>query len=111
MTITHQAKATEYVKIAARWGFKSEIQERIGMLVILWALFETNLELAVWGLRDEEVAGRQPSTDGRPLGEVIEASVLGRRSSVTTMRAICSAKLRRLRPISRTIDTQSCTAT
>jgi hypothetical protein len=73
VTITHQAKAAEYLKIAERWGFKLEIQQRVGVLVIIWGLFETKLELAVWRLRDEEVAGRRPSTDGRPLGELIEA--------------------------------------
>lgn len=72
MQVTHEQKADEYVAIVKRWGFNPDILRRIGAFVILWGLFETKLELAVWSLRDERVAGRRPSTDGAPLRDLIE---------------------------------------
>jgi hypothetical protein len=73
MKVTHEEKAAEYLAITERWGFSSEILRRIGAFVILWGLFETKLELAVWSLRDENVAGRRPSTDGAPMRALINA--------------------------------------
>jgi hypothetical protein len=70
---THQEKAAEYLAIIERWGFNSAILQRIGAFVILWGLFETKLEPAVWVLRDESIAGVRPSTDGAPLCDLIAA--------------------------------------
>jgi hypothetical protein len=74
MNITHQKKSSEYFKIAERhWGFRPKLLRRIGLLVILWGLFETKLEVAVWRLLDEDVAGRRPSTDGKGPYALIKA--------------------------------------
>lgn len=73
MKVAHREKATEYLAIVERWGFDPEILRRIGAFVILWGLFETKLELAVWSLRDESVAGVRPTTDRAPLPDWISA--------------------------------------
>lgn len=73
MKKTQGQKTAEYLTIIERWGFSPEILRRIGAFVILWGLFETKLELAIWSLRAERVAGSRPSTDGVPLRALIDA--------------------------------------
>jgi hypothetical protein len=44
-------------------GVPVEVQQKIGVFAIAWGLFESHLERAVWGLKNEEVEGKRPSTD------------------------------------------------
>jgi len=53
-------------------GMSSEVQQRIGAFIVVWGMFETNLEVALWALCDEEVAGVRPSTDKTRVGQWID---------------------------------------
>jgi hypothetical protein len=55
------------------WGFRPEIQQRIGALAVVWGVFESNLETTLWALRGEEVAGVRPSTDKTQVSDWIRA--------------------------------------
>jgi len=59
----------------AGWGFAPEVQQRMGALVVVWGVFETNLETTLWALRNENVAGMWPSTErgDNSLGKWIDA--------------------------------------
>jgi hypothetical protein len=62
-------------KILARligWGFRPEVQQRIGALAVVWGIFESNLETTLWALRREEVAGVRPSTDKTQISDWIK---------------------------------------
>jgi hypothetical protein len=62
-------------KILARligWGFRPEVQQRIGALAVVWGVFESNLETTLWALRREEVAGVRPSTDKTQISDWIK---------------------------------------
>jgi hypothetical protein len=62
-------------KILARltgWGFRPEVQQRIGALAVVWGVFESNLETTLWALRREEVTGVRPSTDKTQISDWIK---------------------------------------
>lgn len=72
-------KMPVYVKKSAniaehleRLGFSSDVQRKIGAFVVVWAMFETSLEKAVWAIRAENVKGVLPSTDKTPVSEWIK---------------------------------------
>jgi len=54
------------------WGFSPEVLQRIGALAVVWGVFESNLETALWALRGDEVAGVRPWTDKKPISEWIK---------------------------------------
>jgi len=74
--ITNTPKHTERLRTVldrlVGWGFPPEVQQRIGALGIVWGVFETNLESALWAFRDEDVAGVRPSTDNSTVSEWIK---------------------------------------
>ena len=59
------------------WGFPSDVQQRIGVLGIVWGVFETNLESTLWALQDEDVADVRPSTDKSTVSDWIKAFAKG----------------------------------
>lgn len=71
----HRQRSLKTVELLTRVGFPPEVQQRMGVLGIVWGLFETHLELAVWALREEKVQGVRPSTDHSSVSKRIE--VLG----------------------------------
>lgn len=48
------------LKHLSGWGFPSDVQQRIGALAVLWGVFETSLESALWALKGENVKGVRP---------------------------------------------------
>lgn len=60
------------LKHLSGWGFPSDVQQRIGALAVLWGVFETSLESALWALKGENVKGVRPSTDKTSIGEWID---------------------------------------
>lgn len=54
-------------------GFSLDAQLRIGTFAILWGIFETSLESALWILRGENVKGAQPSTDMEKVSDQIKS--------------------------------------
>ena len=63
------------LKVLARltdWGFRPEIQQRLGAFIVVWSVFESNLETTLWALRREEVAGVRPSTDKMQINDWIK---------------------------------------
>lgn len=59
----HQQRSLEIMYHLESLGLNLKVQQRLGTLGLLWGIFETNLELALWALRDEKVTGVRPSTD------------------------------------------------
>lgn len=56
----------------AGFGFPLEVQQRLGALAVVWGMFETSLEEAIWSLRGEEIHGVRPWTDGKPISAMID---------------------------------------
>lgn len=72
MIIKHQLNAQKILSHLAGWGFSPQIQERLGAFGVLWAVFETNLEVTLWELRGEKVAGKFPSTESSSVSRWID---------------------------------------
>jgi hypothetical protein len=62
-------KTTRALDMLRSWGFSSETQGLLGAFILMWGMFEANLEETLWVLRKEDVAGTRPWTDTVPLGE------------------------------------------
>jgi len=69
----HTERARAALDRLAGWGFPPEVQQRLGVLGIVWGVFETNLESTLWALHDEDVAGIRPSTDKSTVSDWIKA--------------------------------------
>lgn len=61
----------------AKSGLPLSLQQRIGAFHIVWSLFESNLETALWKLSEEDVRGSFPSTDSVPISKWIQKLKLG----------------------------------
>ncbi|PZR09186.1 MAG: hypothetical protein DI532_20525 [Azospirillum brasilense] len=59
----HNDRSLRVIERLAKVGLPSDVQHRLGTLAVVWNLFETRLERALWALRDEQVAGTRPWTD------------------------------------------------
>jgi len=73
----HREQSLNVIAHLAGWGFRPEVQQRIGALGVVWGVFETNLETTLWALRDEQVVGVRPSTDKTSISQWIEALAEG----------------------------------
>lgn len=73
----HQRRSLEIMHHLDRLGLNSDVQQRLGTFGLLWGIFETNLELALWALHDEKVTGVQPSTDKTSICNWIKAFANG----------------------------------
>ena len=69
----HKEQARTDLDRLKRWGFPPEVQQRMGVLGIVWGVFETNLENTLWALHEEDVAGVRPSTDKSTVSDWIKA--------------------------------------
>ena len=67
----HTERSSQIRARLANWGFRSEVQQRIGALTVVWGIFESNLETTIWALRGEVVAGVRPSTDKSQVSDWI----------------------------------------
>lgn len=72
-TPKHTERSRAILDRLAEWGFPPEVQQRMGVLGIVWGVFETTLESTLWALHDEEVAGVRPSTDKSTVSDWIKA--------------------------------------
>lgn len=68
----HTANAAKILTHLSGWGFPPEVQQRLGALVVVWGVFEANLETTVWALRGEQVEGTRPSTDKTSVADWIK---------------------------------------
>ncbi len=68
----HTELARQVLAHLEGWGFPTEVQRRLGVLIVVWGVFETNLEVALWALRGEQVEGVRPSTDKTQLSAWIK---------------------------------------
>ena len=75
----------------ARAGLPAPTLEGIGTFLVVWGLFETALETAVWAIRDERVKGVRPSTDGPPASEWLKALEKGHPSFSTEANDVLKA--------------------
>ena len=50
-------------ELEAFFGIGPRPQQRVGGIVILWAMIERQVELALWTLESERLPGGRPSTD------------------------------------------------
>lgn len=73
----HREQSLHVLTHLQGWGFPPEVQQRIGALSIVWGVFETNLEITLWALNNEQVAGVRPSTDKMSINQLIEALAKG----------------------------------
>ncbi|WP_313172601.1 hypothetical protein [Massilia oculi] len=95
-TFTGLANAPASERLEAFFGITPEIQQQIGTFVIVWAMFESDIELLIWMATGEEPAGRRPSTDAKQISELINKLRKWARESATwplrpTLVAICEA--------------------
>jgi len=67
----HREQSLIVLARLAGWGFSPEVQQRIGVLSVVWGLFESNLEPTLWALGDKKVSGVRPSTDKKVISELI----------------------------------------
>ena len=44
----HTERARTVIERLEGWGFPPEVQQRLGVLGIVWGVFETNLEGTLW---------------------------------------------------------------
>lgn len=68
----HTERARTVLDRLECWGFPPEVQQRMGVLGIVWGVFETNLESTLWALHEEDVAGVRPSTDKLTVSDWIK---------------------------------------
>jgi hypothetical protein len=68
----HRERSSQILAHLAGWGFSADVQQRIGTLVVVWGVFETNLESALWALRGEKVVGTRPWTDATSVSRWID---------------------------------------
>ena len=69
----HQEQSQTVLARLGGWGFPPEVQQRMGVLGIVWGVFETTLESTLLALRNESVSGVRPSTDKTTVSEWIKA--------------------------------------
>jgi hypothetical protein len=68
----HQKRSQAALERLDSCGFTPQVLQRLGALAVAWAIFERNLEVALWALTGEQVKGVQPSTDKLPISKQIE---------------------------------------
>lgn len=57
------------------WGFSTQTLQRLGGFAVLWGMFESKLEAALWALSGEQVHGVRPFTDKLPISAQIKQLV------------------------------------
>lgn len=96
-TPQHRDQSQKVLTRLTDWGLPPAVQQRIGALGIIWGKFETNLEITIWALKGEDVAGFRPSTDKMPISQWIDemaegSSRLSGESQEVLCAAACAAK-------------------
>ena len=71
-TPKHRERSLQILAHLAGWGFPPDVQQRIGTLAIVWGVFETNLETALWSLRGDNVVDLRPWTDTTSVSKWID---------------------------------------
>jgi hypothetical protein len=97
MATSSDIDALQIISIVTQWGIEHDTQQRLGVFILLWSLFETELEKALWALAHEDVDGKKPSTDGPPASEWIKRvketpSVLSEKSHAILNSAMAAAE-------------------
>jgi hypothetical protein len=69
---THVDYSTAVEKIKVFSGISLELQRRIGTFIVAWGMFEVNCEPLVWKLRNEDPAGKFPTTERMPISELLD---------------------------------------
>ena len=59
------------LRLEKHYGMSRATLERIGAFIVMWALFENQLETALWRLTGENPNGVRPSTDAVPVTALI----------------------------------------
>jgi hypothetical protein len=72
-TFTRVGSATAAEKIKVFFGITVEMQRRIGTFIVAWGMFEVNCEPLVWKLRNEDPTGKFPTTDRRPISDLLDS--------------------------------------
>lgn len=67
---TGLATASASRKLEAFFGIVPELQQRVGAVVILWAMIESQVERALWTLEGEQFPAGRPSTDAKQIGDL-----------------------------------------
>lgn len=70
---THEERGKGVMAKLAECGLSPETQRRLGAFAVVWGIFESNLELALWALRGEDVTGKRPSTERMRISEQMAA--------------------------------------
>jgi hypothetical protein len=68
---TGLAAASASRKLEAFFGIGPGLQQRVGTMVILWAMIEGQVERAVWTLEGERFPAGRPSTDAKQIGDLV----------------------------------------
>ncbi|MDR3697745.1 hypothetical protein [Mucilaginibacter sp.] len=69
---SHNLQSEKVIAYLEHIGFSASIQQRIGAFAVIWGLFESNLENVLWLLKNENVEGVKPTTEGKPAGHLID---------------------------------------
>lgn len=72
---THRDTSADAMERLGAWGFSTQILQRLGGFAVLWGIFESKLETALWALSGEEVHGVRLSTDKLPISAQIKQLV------------------------------------
>lgn len=74
--------------IEGYYGVSSSTLQKIGVFVIAWGMFESELELTVLTVAEEEMSkDKRPSTDAKPVSDLIKSI---REKSVQLEESICN---------------------
>jgi hypothetical protein len=64
-------KANSATKLDAFFGVTIYMQRRIGTFIVVWGMFEVSCEPLIWALQNEEPTGKHPSTDRKPIIDLL----------------------------------------
>lgn len=70
-THTGLAKANSATTLDAFFGVTIDMQRRIGTFIVVWGMFEVSCEPLIWALQNEDPTGKHPSTDRKPISDLL----------------------------------------
>lgn len=70
-TFTGLSAANGATKLDVLFGVTLEMQRRIGTFIVVWGMFELSCEPLVWALYNEDPTGKHPSTDRKPISDLL----------------------------------------
>ncbi|EGR0730466.1 MULTISPECIES: hypothetical protein [Vibrio] len=91
---THTKNAVAITAKIQSLGISLLVQQKIGTFAIVWGMFESHLERAVWCLQNEKIEGKRPSTDKTSAHTWIDVLSNGRSDLDSEANAVlhCAAK-------------------